>query len=512
MTQGSEGRNQVLLAGLACHLALQCIAVAGDQAQWGQAFTRNMVSDETGLVDGFDPATSKNVKWVVSLGSQTWSTPVVAQGRVFIGTNNDSPRDPRHKGDRAVLLCLDEKDGSLQWQLVVPKLGPDPYLDWPREGLVSPASVEGNRVYVLSNRNEVLCLDLAGQRNGNDGPYVDEGRHMVPDSATALDVTSTDADILWLFDIPGQAGTYPHDAAHGSILIDGDFLYVNTSNGVDNTHRKIRAPDGPSLIVLDKKTGRLLARDDERIGPRIFHSTWSSPTLGIVSGRKLVFFAGGDGILYAFEALESAPPAGRIEKLKRVWRFDGDPTAPKEDVHQYLGNRGESPSNVKSMPVFHQGRVYLTLGGDIWWGKNKAWLKCIDATQTGDITTTGLAWSYELTGHCCSTPSVWEGMVFVADCGKQVHCVDAQTGKAYWTHDAEGEIWASTLVADGKVYVGTRRGVLWVMAASREKKAISSAQLDSGVTGTPVAANGILYITTERKLYALQRQGGSSPR
>lgn len=510
MVHESRQYRLLLSAALACIHLLAWGAHAGDQPQWGQRHTRNMVSSETSLVDNPDPATGKDVKWIVSLGSESWATPVVADGKILIGTNNDPPRDPRHKGDRSILLCLDEKDGGLRWQLVVPKLGPDPYLDWPRDGLVSPASVEGNRVYVLSNRNEVVCLDLEGQRNGNDGPYMDEGRHMVPGGAAALDVTPMDADILWLFDIPGQAGTYPHDAAHGSILIDGDFLYVNTSNGVDNTHRKIRAPDGPSLIVLDKKTGRLLARDDERIGPRIFHSTWSSPAMGIVAARKLVFFAGGDGVLYAFDALESAPPAGRVEKLKRVWRFDGDPTAPKENVHQYIGNRGESPSNVKSVPVFQQDRVYLTLGGDIWWGKNKAWLKCIDATQTGDITSTGLAWSYELTGHCCSTPSVWGGMVFVADCGKQVHCVDAQTGKAYWTHDAEGEIWASTLVADGKVYVGTRRGVLWVLAAGREKKVISRAQLDSGIAGTPVAANGVLYITTGRKLYALQKQGGAA--
>ena len=66
----------------------------------GQAWTRNMVSGETGLVEDFDPATGRNVKWVVSLGSETWATPIVAQGRVFIGTNNDPPRDPRHKGDR----------------------------------------------------------------------------------------------------------------------------------------------------------------------------------------------------------------------------------------------------------------------------------------------------------------------------------------------------------------------------------------------------------------------------
>ena len=55
-----------------------------------------------------------------------------------------------------------------------------------------------------------------------------------------------------------------------------DLLYVNSCNGVDNTHRKIRSPDAPSLVVLDKRTGRLVARDDRRIGPNIFHCTWCS--------------------------------------------------------------------------------------------------------------------------------------------------------------------------------------------------------------------------------------------
>ncbi len=489
---------------IVCVLGLLSGAWAADQPQWGQRFTRNMVSAETGLPDDFDPATGRNVKWVASLGSETWATPVIAQGRVFIGTNNNPPRDPRHKGDRALLLCLDEKDGSFLWQLVVPKLGPDPYLDWPRAGICSPATVEGNRVYVVSNRGEAMCLDIEGQRNGNDGPYVDEGRHMVPADDEPLEVTSIDADILWFFDIPNQAGTYPHDAAHASILIDGDFLYINTSNGVDNTHRKIRCPDGPSLIVLDKKTGRLLARDREGIGPRIFHSTWSSPALGVVNGRKLVFFCGGDGVVYAFEALRTAPPEGEVETLKRVWRFDCDPSAPKENVSEYLRNRDRSPSNIKSMPVFHNDRLYVTVGGDIWWGKTQAWLQCIDATKTGDVTSSALLWSCDLKDHCCSTPAVQDGLVFVADCGRQIHCVDAGTGEVLWTHEAKGELWASTLVADGKVYVGTRRRDFWVLAASREKRIISTVQLDSATASTPVAANGVLYVTTMKKLYALQ--------
>src|SRR5262249_33902453 len=152
------------------------------------------------------------------------------------------------------------------------------------------------------------------------------------------------------------AGIWSHDAAHSSILIHGDCLYLNTGTGVDNTHKRIRTPDAPSLVVLDKHTGRLVARDYESIAPNIFHSTWCSPSLAAVNGDPLLFFAGGNGIVYAFEPIKSEgmesgsdgkpgqsrsrqlpnnltiqqsnpirPPRG----LQRVWSFDFDPTAPK---------------------------------------------------------------------------------------------------------------------------------------------------------------------------------------
>lgn len=522
---GKNPLRTLLTSTLLWIAVVTCAAWADDQPQWGERHSRNMVSGETSLAETFDPATGKNIKWVAPLGSETYATPVVAGGKVLIGTNNNNPRDARHKGDRGVLLCLDEKDGSLCWQLVVPKLGSDPYLDWPRAGMVSAPTVEGQRVYVVSNRNEVMCLDLNGQANGNDGPYQDEGRHAVPQGSQAAEVTALDADIIWLFDIPAELGILPHDEAHSSILIDGQLLYVNTSSGKDSSHRRVRVPDAPSLIVLDKTTGRLIAKDNEQIGPKIFHCTWSSPGLGEVNGRRLVFFCGGDGVCYAFDALKSPPATAAVpapasagasrgggQNLERVWRFDCDPTAPKENVHQYIGNREESPSNIKSMPVFYKDRLYVTGGGDIWWGKNQAWLKCIDATKasrsgpdgTGDITATGEIWSYQLERHCCSTPSIYGGLVFVADCAGKIHCVDAETGKPYWTHETKGEIWASTLVADGKVYIGTRRGDFWILAASKDKRVIDSIDLDSPIVGSPIAANGVLYIATMKNLYAVK--------
>ena len=479
-------------------------ASAADQPQWGERFSRNMVSGETNLPDSFDPTTGKNVKWVAELGTETHATPIVAGGRVYIGTNNGKPRDPRQIGDRGVLMSFAEESGAFQWQLVVPKITNSVYWDWTGVGICSPATVEGDRVYMVSSRGEVMCLDANGMANGNDGPFKDEGRHMVPAGQVPIEPGKSDADILWLYDVIKACGVRQHDAAHASILLDGQFLYVNTSNGVDDTHRHIASPDAPCLIVLDKATGRLVARDDEHIGPNIFHCTWSSPALGVVNGRRLIFYAGPNGIVYAFEPVKDM--TDEVQKLKKVWWFDIDPTAPKENVHRFTSNREESPSTIHSLPVFFNNRVYVAGGGDIWWGKRQSWLMCVDATKTGDVTATAKLWSYALTRHNLSSPAVWNGLVFIADTGRKIHCVDAATGLPYWTHDVQGEMWSSTLVADGKVYVGTRRGEFIVLAADREKRVLFSTVLDGPVSGTSAAANGTLYVATQRRLYALKKQ------
>jgi outer membrane protein assembly factor BamB len=134
------------VAGLAFTSLAATSALPADQPQWGQAWTRNMVSHERGLPDSFDPRSGRNLKWTARIGTETHSTPIVANGRIYLGTNNGEPRDPKHQGDRGVLMCFNEADGKLLWQLVVPKREEDPYHDWPKCGISSPATVEGDRV------------------------------------------------------------------------------------------------------------------------------------------------------------------------------------------------------------------------------------------------------------------------------------------------------------------------------------------------------------------------------
>ena len=88
--------------------------------------------------------------------------------------------------------------------------------------------------------------------------------------------------------------------------------------------------------------------------------------------------------------------------------------------------------------------------------------------------------------------------------------MDAQTGQPCWTHEIKGEVWASPLVADGKVYLGTRGGAFYVFAASRDKKLLSTIDLGQPVSSTAAAANGVLYVATMSHLYAARQ--GADPR
>jgi outer membrane protein assembly factor BamB len=96
--------------------------------------------------------------------------------------------------------------------------------------------------------------------------------------------------------------------------------------------------------------------------------------------------------------------------------------------------------------------------------------------------------------------------VFIADYTGILRCLDADTGATYWTHDLKKRVFASPLVADGKVYIGTEAGVVFVAGATNEKQIIAEVRVDGPIYCTPVAANGVLYIASQKYLYAVQMQ------
>jgi outer membrane protein assembly factor BamB len=333
--------------------------------------------------------------------------------------------------------------------------------------------VDGGRVFVVGNRGEVLCVER------------DNGA------------------VAWRYDFIKELGVVPHDVCGSTLLIVGDFVFACTSNGLDHRHDKVPSPLAPTLVVLDKKTGRLVARDEERIGERLLHCNWSSPIAGAVNGRTLVYFGGGDGILYAFELPSATREGGDVQALKKVWSYDCNPPEyrMKDGVSvphsTHIKKRTDGPSEIIGSPVFFGGRVYVAIGQSPVHGDGQGCLSCVDAATGKKV------WDSTRVERTLATPAIADGLLFIVDTTGNAHCFDAATGEHCWTHPLGGRTWCSSpFVGDGKVCVSTESGIFWTLKASRKLEVLSQTRWKSAPI-TPTAADGVLYVPTQRSLIAI---------
>jgi outer membrane protein assembly factor BamB len=621
------------------------MAAGGDWPQWGGTRVRNNAPSVSGLpttwntgkfdrrTGEWDKSSAENVIWYAPLGSQTYGNPVVADGRVFVGTNNGAGYLKRYPAqvDLGCLLAFDEQTGQFLWQHSSEKLITGRVHDWPLQGICCAPLVEGERMWFVTSRGEVRCLDTQGFYDGeDDGPVTDEEAFVAefmkspPGEDGQLDAQSSghaatlaalakgelsdaaktaladagepvagevqvtpvtadkvwqvagnfagvdrvltvkqigpriqffkslgihdkrDADVIWVFNMMTELGTSQHNMCSCSVTSFGDLLFVNTSNGLDETHRSLPSPDAPSFFCMDKNSGKV-HWTDKSPGTNILHGQWSSPTVEIFAGVPQVLFAGGDGILYSFAADE-----GVDGNPTRLWQFDCNP---KTSVWE-LGGSG-TRNNLIATPVAYDGLVYIAVGQDPEHGDGEGHLWCIDPTKRGDISPTlamrvedgkrvpiphkrlvaveeelgevevdnpnsGAVWHYhvfdqnddgeidfeEEMHRTIGTVAIKDDLLYIADYSGLVHCLDAkgQDGKpvVYFTYDMLSLSWGSPLIADGHVYIGDEEGDVSVFELGPENsEPIEEVFMGSSVYSTPVAANGSIYISTKDKLFRI---------
>ncbi|MHC5111907.1 MAG: outer membrane protein assembly factor BamB family protein [Planctomycetota bacterium] len=264
-----------LCAGAPC-LADGEKAKTGNWLMWGGSRDRNMVSDAKGIPSEWDVKAKKYIKWVAPLGSQTYGNPVITHGKVLVGTNNNGNLRPEIKGDKGVIVCLDEKTGKFLWQLTHDKMPTGRVNDWPEQGICSAPYVDGDRIYYVSNRCELVCADINGFLDGkNDGPYQEEKYK-----------EKQDGDIIWLLDMFTELDAFPHNLATCSPVGYGDLIFVATSNGVDEGHLNLPEPDAPDFMAVDKNTGKIVWQKSDP-GGNVLHGGWSSPRRASCCGNSI---------------------------------------------------------------------------------------------------------------------------------------------------------------------------------------------------------------------------------
>ncbi|MDB5303558.1 MAG: Pyrrolo-quinoline quinone [Phycisphaerales bacterium] len=492
----------------------------GEWPMWGLTPHRNVVSPEKNPPTDWNLETGKNILWSQPLGSKSYGNPVVTQGMVFIGTNNESHRDPANTADGGVLMAFDNATGKFLWQKYYSKLPTGRVNDWPGEGLCATAYSEPGKLWYCTNRCEVVCLDLS------------PGAQKLPDGSPP---------VLWKSDMIGQFGVFPHNMTSSAIASWGEYIYVITGNGVDDTHKHVVAPQAPGIICFNKETGKPVWSDNAP-GPNVLHGQWASVAIAEVNGRPLVIAPMGDAWVYAYDARN-----GKI-----AWKFD---TNPKDAVYPQTRNE------LIATPCIVGNRMYIANGQDPEHGEGYGHLWCVDITGEGDISAeidavpnapkpkpgeelvapaeqvatrkgkpnpnSKAVWHFDVDHRnpkpgrgdhmnrtistCVITP---EGLCIVPDFSGFLHCLDAKTGEIHWTYDMESAMWGSPLYVDGKIYLTDEDGdvrIFPVTSKLPKKEDVIEHNLGSASYCSPVLVNGVLYLTTRDRLFAIKTGAQSKP-
>ena len=502
-----------LFLAAACGVtSLAPAARAEDWPMWGRTPDRNMVSPEKGAPTewSWDGEKGENIKWSAALGSQSYGNPTVSNGLVFVGTNNENAYDKNFTKDAGILAVFEEKTGKFLWQNLSPKLAAGRVNDWPFQGICCSPLVENNLLWYTTSRCETVCLDLSPMQAGEKPKQV------------------------WKVDMMEQLGVFPHNMTSCSPVSHGDLVFVITGNGVDETHRNVPAPQAPSIVAFNKRTGEVKWAQNPP-GGDVLHGQWSSPAVAEVNGRGQVIAPLGDGWVYGFDC-----ETGEI-----VWKFDSNN---KNTIYPRTRNE------LIATPVVVENRMYIANGQDPEHGEGPGHLWCIDISKKGDISkeleagedkpaeggellrpaggakkgkpnpNSGVVWDYEkfdankdgkIRGieqmhRTISTVVVYNGLVFAPDFSGFLHCLDAKTGQHQWTYDMEAAMWGSPLAVDGKIYLGDEDGDVAIFNATRDggKEPIAEINMGSAIYGSPIYANGTLYIMGKDKLFAIPGKGG----
>lgn len=432
-------------------------AIAADWTSW-RGPEHNNICRETGLVETWDLESGKNVLWTSPIGGR--AAPIVLNGRIYLQcrTNDDvstGSKELIHAQEQ--VICRDAATGEEIWTDKFNVFQTD--IPAPRVGWAPMAGdSETGYVYMHSVSGIFRCYDK-------------------------------DGNVVWeksLFEEYGKISGY--GGRTQAPLIDEDRVIVGFF-GL-NWGRTKSPPPKMTYYCFNKKTGQLMWTAPVGKGP--FDTNYSSPTIAVVDGQRLLIGGGADGGLHAINARTG----------ENVWSF-------------MMSKRGLNAS-----PVVDGNHVYISHGEDNIDNREFGRIECIDARGTGDITATNSVWRHDGIKAGYTALLVQDGIMYViADTGK-LHAYDSKTGEDLWEYSLGTVGKGSPIWADGKLYAMEVNGNIHILKPSREKceslsrvtlKALNGEGLDE-IYGTPAISDGrVFFVTRDRTICIGNENAGKSP-
>lgn len=423
---------------------------------------------------------SSRIVWKSGVGGSYAGALGMGGDRILVGSVDWRP------ASAGIMTALDSS-GRLLWRARHPSL--KNRVHDMGQAIQSQPCFDGKRAYYMSNRGELMCVDVEGFRDGkNDGPFKDEGHH-----------GAEDVDIIWKIDLMNELGVFKREAGDvgnpiPSPIVLGDLVFWVTAHGIPGDGG-LADPKPPSFLAAHKLTGKI-AWSSNAPGANIIYGQWSSPVCARVKGVDQVIFPGGDGFLYGFE-----PTTGR-----QLWKLDCNiPGALDQHKKDFLvARRLNSRFGFLAKPVVHGDMLYVALNDCI---ESRVPLPLLAIKLDGPGGQPGIVWQFDDPAFkgTLTAVAVDGGLLFVTGADCTLFALDALTGHECWRAkmDADVGFYASPVIYRGRVYAGGESTVT-VFDAARQKKCVGTYVLDSAYPSTPQFAGDQMFIAVGEYVYALR--------
>ena len=390
---------------------------------------------------------SENVAWKTPLEGKGWSSPVLADGRLWLTTAVETPLSEAEKAER---LANVENSSSLQ--------------------VSGPVSLRA------------VCLDATSGKALHD---IELFRQSQPDPIHSLNSYASPSPILdggRLYCHFGTNGTAAVDAATGAILWSHTLQKIKHENGAGGTpvlfeNRLIFDCDGSDqqyIVALDTATGEV-AWKTERSGERNpepqLKKAYGSPIVTEVDGHAVLLSTGAD------------------------WLYAYDPTDGRELWKQAYGVLGFS---IVPRPIVGHGMTFISTSF------MQPELLAVKL-PTGDALPE-IAWRVKKSVPNIPSPIlVGDEIVMVSDKGVAT-CLDADSGDVRFSERLGGNFCSSPLYADGRIWVGNREGQTFILTPGKEFHVVATNQLDGEIMATPIAVGPALFLRTDKAVYRIEKR------
>ncbi|MEP7367953.1 MAG: PQQ-binding-like beta-propeller repeat protein, partial [Acidobacteriota bacterium] len=443
--QYTGGVKRIAL-GIAAALAWAGAVRAEDWPQWRGPGSQG-VSAETGL-----PVTwsaTQNVAWKAKLQGTGASSPIVTGEMVVVTSQIGSDAEAGGDDPR---LARDDRSMAVREHAIAAVPSGDGKVYLAVEAL---RRTDGKPLWTYKLAAVGGQPDLHEKHNLATPTPVTDGKRIYAwfgnGQLVALDRTGRE---VWKRHLGEKTGSFFNQWGHGS----SPALYKGTLILLCD-HRP-----AAYLLALDAETGKEKWRVDRGSG-RVSHST---PV--VVAGPK-----GDELIVNSDQRIDAYDPVNG----QALW---------------HAGSERQTPI---PSAVSHEGIIYLSRG------YRNSDILALKPGGRGDVSESHLQWRMANGGSYVPSIVQYQGLLYMTNEVGVVTCAEAATGKVVWKGRLGGIFFASPLAADGKIYLLSETGEMYVMRAGREAQVMATNDLGERFLASPAVSGGRIFLRSDGGVWAV---------